>query len=141
MCSIGVKESATAHEAFTKFGEYHRQMEKVGIQMLKKTKRVLEDLETYLKKAIPDTKLTIKKYADVKFEYLSYCLKVKEMDDEEASYCTIGEPLYRVEAGNIEYRYVIIVIALATKQKKFNSKGAFQNATLKIHTRNYSSFL
>ena len=125
MCSIGVKESATAHEAFTKFGEYHRQMEKVGIQMLKKTKRVLEDLETYLKKAIPDTKLTIKKYADVKFEYLSYCLKVKEMDDEEASYCTIGEPLYRVEAGNIEYRYVIIVIALATKQKKFNSKGRF----------------
>ena len=40
LCSIGVKESATAHEAFTKFGEYHRQMEKVGIQMLKKTKRV-----------------------------------------------------------------------------------------------------
>lgn len=107
LCSIGVKESATAHEAFTKFGEYHRQMEKVGIQMLKKTKRVLEDLETYLKKAIPDTKLTIKKYADVKFEYLSYCLKVKEMDDEEASYCTIGEPLYRVEAGNIEYRLVL----------------------------------
>ena len=27
------------------------------------------------------------------------------MDDEEASYATIGEPLYRVEAGNIEYRY------------------------------------
>jgi len=83
LCSIGVKESATAHEAFTKFGEYHRQMEKVGIQMLKKTKRVLEDLETYLKKAIPDTKLTIKKYADVKFEYLSYCLKVKEISNTD----------------------------------------------------------
>ena len=27
--------------------------------------------------------MTIKKYADIKFEYLSYCLKVKEMDDEE----------------------------------------------------------
>ena len=66
--------------------------------------KVLEDLETYLKKAIPDTKLTIKKYADVKFEYLSFCLKVKEMDDEEVSYASIGEPLYRVEAGNIEYR-------------------------------------
>ena len=66
--------------------------------------QVLEDLETYLKKAIPDTKLTIKKYADVKFEYLSFCLKVKEMDDEEASYASVGEPLYRVEAGNIEYR-------------------------------------
>ena len=43
---------------------------------------MLTDLNTYLNKAIPDTKLTIKKYADVKFEYLSYCLKVKEMDDE-----------------------------------------------------------
>ena len=63
------------------------------------------NLETYLKKAIPDTKLTIKKYADVKFEYLSFCLKVKEMDDEEVSYASIGEPLYRVEAGNIKYRY------------------------------------
>ena len=96
--------------------------------------KVLEDLETYLKKAIPDTKLTIKKYADVKFEYLSYCLKVKEMDDEEVSYCTIGEPLYRVEAGNIEYRYVIFfgntTIAKSQKvtitvndfaQKKFES--------------------
>jgi len=61
-------------------------------------------LETYLKKAIPDTKLTIKKYADIKFEYLSFCLKVEEMDDEEASYAAIGEPLYRVEYGNIEYR-------------------------------------
>ena len=40
LCAIGVKESAAANEAFTKFGEYHRQMEKVGIAMLKKTKRV-----------------------------------------------------------------------------------------------------
>ena len=45
---------------------------------------------TYLNKAIPDTKLTIKRYADVKFEYLSYCLKVKEMDDEESSYAVLG---------------------------------------------------
>ena len=48
MCSIGVKESAAAHEAFTKFGEYHRQMEKVGIQMLKKTKRVRHKIELFL---------------------------------------------------------------------------------------------
>ena len=40
LCAIGVKESAAANEAFTKFGDYHRQMEKVGIHMLKKTKRV-----------------------------------------------------------------------------------------------------
>ena len=33
--------------------------------------------------AIPDTKLTIKKYADVKFEYLSYCLKVSHKGHKE----------------------------------------------------------
>lgn len=68
---------------------------------------------TYLNKAIPDTKLTIKKYADTKFEYLSYCLKVKEMDDEEYSYGALQEPLYRVDTGNYEYRYVF-----PTGQKK-----------------------
>lgn len=60
---------------------------------------------TYLHKVIPDTKLTIRKYADTKFEYLSYCLKVKEMDDEEYGYNALQEPLYRVETGNYEYRY------------------------------------
>lgn len=67
--------------------------------------QILSDMGTYLHKAIPDTKLTIKKYADTKFEYLSYCLKVKEMDDEEYSYSALQEPLYRVETGNYEYRY------------------------------------
>lgn len=67
--------------------------------------QILSDLGTYLYKAIPDTKLTIRKYADTKFEYLSYCLKVKEMDDEEYSYGALQEPLYRVETGNYEYRY------------------------------------
>ena len=68
--------------------------------------QILHDLGTFVQKAIPDTKLTIKKYADVKFEYLSYCLKVKEMDDEDVSYASLGEPLYRVETGNYEYRLV-----------------------------------
>ena len=87
---------------------------------------MISDLNTYLTKAIPDTRLTIKKYADAKFEYLvssfiriskrnetyllkllkwkSYCLKVKEMDDEEYTYISLDEPLYRVETGNYEYR-------------------------------------
>lgn len=34
---------------------------------------MLTDLNTYLNKAIPDTRLTIKKYLDVKFEYLVSC--------------------------------------------------------------------
>jgi len=34
----------------------------------------------------------------------SYCLKVKEMDDEEYSFAALQESLYRVETGNYEYR-------------------------------------
>jgi PRKCA-binding protein len=68
---------------------------------------MISDLNTYLEKAIPDTKLTIQKYADCKFEYLSYCLKVKEMDDEEFSYAALQEQLYRVETGNYEYRLIL----------------------------------
>ncbi|NWI17291.1 PICK1 protein, partial [Crypturellus soui] len=83
---IGVREpQPAASEAFVKFADAHRNIEKFGIRLLKTIKPMLTDLNTYLNKAIPDTRLTIKKYLDVKFEYLSYCLKVKEMDDEEYS--------------------------------------------------------
>uniref|UniRef100_A0A6Q2Z9L1 PRKCA-binding protein n=1 Tax=Esox lucius TaxID=8010 RepID=A0A6Q2Z9L1_ESOLU len=105
---IGVREpQAAASEAFVKFAEAHRNMEKYGIRLLKTIKPMLHDLNTYLHKAIPDTKLTIRKYLDVKFEYLSYCLKVKEMDDEEYSCIAMGEPMYRVSTGNYEYRLVL----------------------------------
>ncbi|XP_072044121.1 PRKCA-binding protein-like isoform X3 [Amphiura filiformis] len=105
---IGAREpQPSASEAFTKFGEAHRNMEKHAIRLLKTCKPMLADLGTFLTKAIPDTRLTIKRYADAKFEYLSYCLKVKEMDDEEYAYATLGEPLYRVETGNYEYRLIL----------------------------------
>ncbi len=40
-CTIGVRElQKNASEAFCQFGEYHRQMEKYGIKMLKATKPV-----------------------------------------------------------------------------------------------------
>ncbi|KAG9467126.1 hypothetical protein GDO78_015550 [Eleutherodactylus coqui] len=105
---IGVREpQPAASEAFVKFADAHRNIEKFGINLLKTIKPMLNDLNTYLNKAIPDTKLTIKKYLDVKFEYLSYCLKVKEMDDEEYSSIALGEPLYRVSTGNYEYRLIL----------------------------------
>ncbi|XP_061495088.1 PRKCA-binding protein isoform X2 [Rhineura floridana] len=105
---IGVREpQPTASEAFVKFADAHRSIEKFGIRLLKTIKPMLTDLNTYLNKAIPDTRLTIKKYLDVKFEYLSYCLKVKEMDDEEYSCIALGEPLYRVSTGNYEYRLIL----------------------------------
>nr|CAG4650159.1 EOG090X06GA [Sida crystallina] len=106
--TIGVRElQPRASEVFTKFGEMHRQMERYGISMIQQLKPVLSDLGTFLHKAIPDTRLTIGRYADAKFEYLSYCLKVKEMDDEEQSYHSLQEPSYRVETGNYEYRLVL----------------------------------
>lgn len=73
----------------------------------------------YAEKAIPDTKASIKKYLDAKFEYLSFCLKMKELEDEEQNamallansndrsqydYSTLSEYLPRMEAGNYEYR-------------------------------------
>ncbi|VDP85109.1 unnamed protein product [Echinostoma caproni] len=105
---IGVKEPMRrTSEAFTQFGTTHRSMERYSIDMLKKIKPIVADLNTFLHKAVPDTRLTIKKYLDVKFEYLSYCLKVKEMDDEEYGFAMIHEPLYRVETGNYEYRLIL----------------------------------
>ena len=79
--AISVREpQPRASEVFRIFGELHRNMEKDGIKMIKSLKPVLADMGTYLHKAIPDTKLTVRRYADAKFSYLSYCLKIKEMD-------------------------------------------------------------
>lgn len=96
-----------ASEAFRLFGEYHRNLEKDGVQILSQMKPIMEDLTTYLTKAIPDTKLTINRYMDAKFTYLSYCLKLKEMDDEEQNFANLQETLYRVETGNYEYRLIL----------------------------------
>ncbi|CAG0919738.1 unnamed protein product [Notodromas monacha] len=106
--SIGVREpQPRASEVFTTFGEYHRLTEKTAYSFLQRAGPVWDQLDTYLRKAIPDTKMTIRKYADAKFEYLSYCLKVKEMDDEEYTFASLNEPLYRVETGNYEYRLIL----------------------------------
>ncbi|EFO97586.1 hypothetical protein CRE_20160 [Caenorhabditis remanei] len=68
----------------------------VGISIVPLQKMV-SDLQVYIDHVVPDTRLTIKKYLDVKYEYLSYCLKLKELDDEEVEFIAIQEPLYRVE--------------------------------------------
>ena len=38
---------------------------------------------------------------------INISIQVKEMDDEEYSYQALQEPLYRVETGNYEYRWVM----------------------------------
>ncbi|KAH0816673.1 hypothetical protein GEV33_006118 [Tenebrio molitor] len=127
-----------ASEAFRLFGEQHRSMEKFGQDMVKKIKPVLADMGTYLYKAIPDTRLTVKKYADAKFEYLAYCLKVKEMDDEECSYAALQEPLYRVETGNYEYRSDVLVKMELLDNKHVQSLGGHLTKLIKglseVHT-------
>lgn len=45
--------------------------------------QMLHDLNTYLHKAIPDTKLTIRKYLDVKFEYLVRKKALEQQDDQQ----------------------------------------------------------
>lgn len=108
LSEVGVKEpQPRVGAAFTHFASAHRKMESFAIEMLKKLKPMITDLNTFLTKAIPDTRLTVKRYLDAKFEYLSYCLKVKEMDDEEYSYNALQEPLYRVDTGNYEYRLIL----------------------------------
>jgi hypothetical protein len=91
---------------------------------------------TYLYKAIPDTRLTVKKYADAKFEYLAYCLKVKEMDDEECSYAALQEPLYRVETGNYEYRYVVVSHITSYSNFKINLSKVLKHKCLLSITSN-----
>ncbi|ESO07936.1 hypothetical protein HELRODRAFT_75092, partial [Helobdella robusta] len=121
--SIGVREPH--HQAslvFSKFGDTHRELEKNALTAIKAIKPMISDLNTYLNKAIPDTKLTIRKYLDCKFEYLSYCLKVKEMDDEEYSCNALNECLYRVETGNYEYR--LILRCRQEAKVKFSKKRA-----------------
>lgn len=88
--SIGVREPLpNASIAFTQFGDAHRKMERFAVSTIRKLKPMISDLNTFLTKVVPDTKLTITKYLKVKFEYLSYCLKVKEMDDEEQSFAAM----------------------------------------------------
>lgn len=105
---IGVHDPfPSASETFTAVGITHRELERLVVRVVRALKPMISDLGTFLNHAIPDIRLTIKKYADIKFEYLSYCLKVKEMDDEEYSAAVIDDPLYRVETGNYDYRVVL----------------------------------
>uniref|UniRef100_H3ACF1 PRKCA-binding protein n=1 Tax=Latimeria chalumnae TaxID=7897 RepID=H3ACF1_LATCH len=103
---IGVREpQPAASEAFVKFAEAHRNIEKFGIRLLKTVKPMLSDLNTYLNKAIPDTKLTIRKYLDVKFDFYYNCFLVFQTKTDYS--LALAEPLYRVSTGNYEYRLIL----------------------------------
>ncbi|CAJ0936948.1 unnamed protein product, partial [Mesorhabditis belari] len=93
-CELAAHESqANASLAFTVFGEAHRSLGKRQGEMVKSVRPLINDLVTYVEKAIPDTELTLK--------------KLKEMDDEEVEFHSLQESLYRVETGNYEYRLML----------------------------------
>ncbi|KJH52228.1 Arfaptin-like domain protein, partial [Dictyocaulus viviparus] len=107
-CVLAAHEAhGNANETFTIFGEAHRNLSKKQSDSIKNLRPLVADLLTFVNKVVPDTQLTLKKYLDVKYEYLSFCLKLKEMDDEEFEYHTLNERLYRVETGNYEYRLML----------------------------------
>ncbi|EFO92701.1 hypothetical protein CRE_19608 [Caenorhabditis remanei] len=107
-CDLAAHEKQqTANEAFSEFGDKHRMIAKKQSESAVPLQKMVSDLQVYIDHVVPDTRLTIKKYLDVKYEYLSYCLKLKELDDEEVEFIAIQEPLYRVETGNYEYRMML----------------------------------
>ncbi|XP_065184918.1 PRKCA-binding protein-like [Sycon ciliatum] len=61
-------------------------------ECIQKCLQTLESVHTLLSKALPDTQLTVNKYADKKFEYLAYCLKAYEMETSEEENFAEYEP-------------------------------------------------
>ncbi|CAD5226871.1 unnamed protein product [Bursaphelenchus xylophilus] len=105
---VATRESeSNLNKYFNEVSACHRNFVKETGPLLAQLQLVANTFRTYTEKAIPDTKDTIKKYLDKKFEYLSFCLKIKEMDDEEAQMVEYGDYLPRIESGNMEYRIML----------------------------------
>jgi hypothetical protein len=65
--NIGVYEpQQSASVAFVDFGNAHKLIGEEGEKLASKIGPMLKDLYTYLQKAVPDTKLTLKKYSGKK---------------------------------------------------------------------------
>lgn len=66
----------TAQDSFRLVAESHQFFGLSTEKLVQDMDRVIEKIQTFITKIIPDTKVTLKKYLDNKFEYLSFCLKV-----------------------------------------------------------------
>ena len=134
-CEVAARESTSEeHILFGALGNCHKAFNREQIVLVNKLNDIILQLQMYAEKAIPDTKTSIKKYLDAKFEYLSFCLKMKELEDEEQNAMTLlaaaggndrsqydlsslTEYLQRIEAGNYEYR--IMLRGRETSRDKF----------------------
>ncbi|XP_065193464.1 PRKCA-binding protein-like isoform X2 [Sycon ciliatum] len=113
----------------TLIGEAHRQFTKGGLKFIKESSPIIADMNTFLSKAIPDSRATIRHYLDLKYIFLSFCLKVQLMDEEEAEHARSHAYLGRLSTGNAEYRIALRCQHMA-KRRFLNMR---QNVTEKLY--------
>uniref|UniRef100_A0A7E4ZT19 PRKCA-binding protein n=1 Tax=Panagrellus redivivus TaxID=6233 RepID=A0A7E4ZT19_PANRE len=105
---IAVRElSPECVNFFTQYADIQSALHKENTQFVTQVEKVIDSIQSYVKNAIPDVRLSLSKYMNAKFEYLSYCLKIKEMEDEEVEMAEYNEYPGRMETGNYEYRVML----------------------------------
>jgi len=102
--------------------ECHRACSREQSTLVSQLSHFTSDLRNFSEKAIPDTQLSMRRYADAKHAYLAFCLKVKEMEDEEIEVLGDGGDLSRVANGNMEYR-VMLRCRERSRQKFIDERG------------------
>uniref|UniRef100_A0AC34REK5 PRKCA-binding protein n=1 Tax=Panagrolaimus sp. JU765 TaxID=591449 RepID=A0AC34REK5_9BILA len=105
---VAVRElSPESVNFFTQYADTQSAIFKETSQFVSNVERLIDSIQSYVKNAIPDVRLSLSKYMNAKFEYLSYCLKIKEMEDEEVEMAEYDEYPQRMETGNYEYRVML----------------------------------
>lgn len=105
---IGTKETSNeGRKSFGQLGTTHNHIGKEHAAMAIRYEQTVKELRCHAEAAIPDVRQTLAKYLDAKYEYLAYCLRVKELEDEEAEFGVAGERLARMAGGNYEYRAML----------------------------------
>ena len=62
----------------------HQKLEQADRTLINELKPIISDLLTFTDTIIPDARETVRKYADAKFEYLSYCHGIEHVLLEHA---------------------------------------------------------
>lgn len=108
LSEIGVKETESGlNTKLTSVAESHRAVGRGLESFQPEVEPIASQMETFLEKAIPDTRMTQKRYEDVKYTYLAYCLKVHEMGERQLAAQEKGELLPRMHTGNFEFRHTL----------------------------------
>jgi PRKCA-binding protein len=104
---IGTHGTEEDSESFSGLAGAHKQLASQHTGMGLRLEEMINALRCHAEAAIPDVRQTLAKYLDAKYEYLSYCLRVKELEDEEAEFGLARESLPRMHSGNYEYRAML----------------------------------